>query len=74
MVKEYKHLVMFDSLVEAFEYQNEKGGELYNRIKPSNTRNEYWVACVVDEVTFVDMKKYPFLVANDFVVDIIENK
>ena len=74
MKKQYKHLVMFGSLVEAFEYQNENGGELFiNRVQDGD-RYSYYEACVIDKVTFADIKQYPILVAEEGLVTCTQDK
>lgn len=68
MQKQYEHLVMFDSLEEAFNYQNENGGELYiNRVQ-NEDRLSYYEACAIDRVSFTDIKQCPYLVIQEGLV------
>ena len=74
MRKEYKHLVMFNSIKEAFEYQNEHGGELYINNSKLGTHIDYYNACTIDRVKNRDLCDFPIVVASDYIVAILENK
>lgn len=74
MRKEYKHLVMFNSIKEAFEYQNENGGELYINNNKQGTHIDYYNACCIERVKRSDLCQFPIVVVDDFIVSILENK
>ena len=67
--KKFEHIVLFDNLTEAFSYQNNNGGELYTK----KTHSDYhYMLCAVDSVTDEDIERYPYMIASDFIVNLMK--
>lgn len=70
MQKKYEHTVLFDNLNEAFDYQNARGGNLYSK----KAHYDYIAFCAADAVSKEDIKRFKYVVADDFLVMILRRE
>lgn len=66
------NIKFFETLEEAFQYQNTQGGALYISGNNSNTQYEYDIAAYIAEAPEDEQRR--FIVVDDYIQEIIERK